>query len=120
MPQSDEHRGLSKSVGPRTSQQLEPRRRHLAGLHSSDMRNAMRSAKKPKIQWPPTTTDYQPDELETMRQAFIRACSENPELAATHDQRYDLAEALVSVYQKGLTQSELVVGAIRKVKKSKS
>ena len=80
----------------------------------------MRTAKKSKIQLPPTTADYQPDELETMRQAFIRACRENPELAATDDQRYELAEALVSVYQKYLTQSELIVGAVGKVKKSKS
>jgi hypothetical protein len=76
----------------------------------------MRTAKKPKIMIPPTTADYQPDELETMRQAFIRACRENPALSATDDQRYELADALESVYHKDLTQSELIVAAVVKVK----
>ena len=77
----------------------------------------MRTAKKPKIEAPPTTADYKPEELETMRQAFIRACRENPGLAATDALRLELADALVSIYQKQLTISELVVATIRKVKK---
>lgn len=76
----------------------------------------MRTAKKSKIQLPPTTADYKPGELETMRQAFICACHENPDVAATDAQRYDLADALVSVYQKHLTQRELVTAAVAKVK----
>lgn len=78
----------------------------------------MPRAKKSKIEALPTTADYHPEELETMRQAFIRACRENPDLAATDAQRYDLADALVSIYQKELTISELVVAAVRKVKKT--
>jgi hypothetical protein len=100
-----------------------PRHGQMAGIplrSDRKLRNVMLTAKKPKIQVPPTTADYQPDELEAMRQAFIRACRENPDVAATDSQRYDLADALVSVYRKDLTQSELVVSAVSKVKKIKT
>ena len=80
----------------------------------------MRTAKKPKIQPPPTTAAYTPDELETMRLAFLCACRENPDVAANEAQRYDLADALVSVYQKDLGQSEMVAAALAKVKKIKT
>ena len=75
----------------------------------------MRTAKKPRNRLPPTTDSYKPEDLETMRQAFICACHENPEISATEAQRYDLADALVSVYQKHLTQQELVAAAVRKM-----
>jgi hypothetical protein len=75
----------------------------------------MRTAKKPRNRLPPTTGSYRPEDLETMRQAFICACHENPEVSATEAQRYDLADALVSVYQKRLTQQELVAAAVRKM-----
>ena len=80
----------------------------------------MGTAKKTKkAQLPPTISDFDPEELECMRQAFVRACRENPNLAATETQRYVLADALVSVYQKHLTQSELVVAAVAKVREIK-
>ena len=80
----------------------------------------MRTAKKSKIQLPPTTNEYEPEDLETMRQAFICACHDNPDVSATEAQRYDLADALVSVFQKDLTQQDLVTAAIRKAKETKS
>jgi hypothetical protein len=80
----------------------------------------MRTAKKRRTKLPPKTDKYEPEELEAMRQAFICACHENPDVAATEAQRYDLADALVSVYQKHLTQHELVAAAVRKAKEIKS
>jgi hypothetical protein len=79
----------------------------------------MRTAKKPRNKLPPTTGQYRPEDLEAMRQAFICACHENPEATATEAQRYDLADALVGVYQKHLTQQELVTAAVRKAKEMK-
>ena len=79
----------------------------------------MRTAKKSKTQLPPTTNEYKPEDLETMRQTYICACRDNPDVSATEVQRYDLADALVSVYQKHLTQRELVTAAVRKVKEMK-
>jgi hypothetical protein len=43
----------------------------------------------------------------------------NPDLSASEAQRYDLADALVSVYQKHFTQLELVGAAVRKAKEIK-
>jgi hypothetical protein len=80
----------------------------------------MRTAKKPRNKLPPTTGKYRPEDLEAMRQAFICACHDNPDLSATEAQRYDLADAMVSVYQKHFTQLELVTAAVRKMKKMKS
>ena len=79
----------------------------------------MRTAKKPRNTLPPTTDKYTPEDLEAMRQAFICACHDNPDLSATEAQRYDLADALVSVYEKHLTQLELVAAAVRKMKETK-
>ena len=80
----------------------------------------MRTAKKPRNKLPPITGQYRPEDLEVMRQAFICACHDNPDLSATEAQRYDLADALVSVYQKHFTQLELVTAAVRKMKEMKS
>ena len=79
----------------------------------------MRTAKKPRNKLPPTTGQYRPEYLEAMRQAFICACRDNPDLSATEAQRYDLADAMVSVYQKNFTQLELVAATIRKLKEMK-
>jgi hypothetical protein len=76
----------------------------------------MSTAKKSKAPLVPTTSDYKPEELEIMRQAFICACHEHPDMAATEAQRYDLADALVRAYQKPLTQRELIVAAVGKMK----
>ena len=75
----------------------------------------MGSAKKSKTHRAPITDKYMPEELEAMRQAFIYACHDNPDLSTTEAQRYDLADALVSVYEKHLTQVELVAAAVRKI-----
>ena len=64
----------------------------------------MRTAKKPRNRLPPTTNNYRPEDLKGMRQALICACHDNPDVSATEAQRYDLADALVSVYQKHLSQ----------------
>jgi hypothetical protein len=87
----------------------------------------MGTAKKPRHRLPPTTdqykpptTDqYKPEDLEAMRQAFICACHDNPDFSATEAQRYDLADAIVSVYQKNFTQLELVAATIRKLNERK-
>ena len=79
----------------------------------------MRTAKKPRKKLPATTGQYKPEDLEARRQAFICACHENPDVAGTEAQRYDLADALVSVYQNHLTQQELVAAAVRKAKEIK-
>ena len=76
----------------------------------------MRTAKKPRTKLPPTTDKYKPEDLEAMRQAFICACHEHPDLAATEAQRYDLADAMVSVYRKHITQQELVTASVNKMK----
>ena len=51
-----------------------------------------------------------------MRQAFMRACGENPLMAETEAQRSNLAKAIVNTYQRYLTQSELVAAALSKAK----
>lgn len=78
----------------------------------------MPKIRKSKIKVP-TTADYPPEELESMRQAFIRACRENPDLSATDAQRHVLADALVSIYKKDLSESELIGAAVGKVKEIK-
>ena len=55
-----------------------------------------------------------------MRRAFICACYENPDLSATEAQRFDLADAMVSVYQKHFTQQELVAATMKKMNEMKS
>ena len=59
--------------------------------------------------------NYSPEDLDCMRQAFNRACGENPLAAETEAQRYSLAKAMVSIYQRHLSQTELVAAAIRLV-----
>ena len=59
--------------------------------------------------------NYSPEDLDCMRQAFNCACSENPLAAETEAQRYSLAKAMVSIYQRHLSQAELVAAAIRLV-----
>jgi len=60
--------------------------------------------------------NFSPEDLESMRQAFMRACGENPLAAETETQRYHLAKAMVSIYQRQLSQTELVAAAIRLVR----
>ena len=57
--------------------------------------------------------NYSPEDLESMRQAFMRACAENPLAAETDAQRSILAKAMVNIYQRHLSQTELVAAAIR-------
>jgi hypothetical protein len=60
--------------------------------------------------------NYSPEDLESMRQVFIRACGENPQMAETELQQSTLAKAVVNTYQRYLTQSELVAAALSKAK----
>jgi hypothetical protein len=76
----------------------------------------MRTALKSRAKLPRTTADYGPEDLEIMRQAFICACHDNPALSGTEVQRYDLADAMVSVYQKHFTQQGLIAAALRKMR----
>ena len=57
-----------------------------------------------------------PGKLETIRQAFMRACCENPLVTGTEAQRHTLAKALLSIYRRDLTQSQLVAAALRKIR----
>ena len=56
--------------------------------------------------------NYSPEDLEAMRQAFMRACGENPLAAATEAQRSKLAKAVISFYQRQLTQTQLIAAAM--------
>jgi hypothetical protein len=76
----------------------------------------MRTALKSAAKLPRTIADYGPDDLETMRQAFLCACLDNPTLSETEIQRYDLADAMVSVYRKHFTQQGLIAAALRKMR----
>jgi len=58
------------------------------------------------------TQNYSPEDLESMRQAFMRACGENPQMAETEAQRSNLARVFVRTYKRYLTQSELVAAAL--------
>lgn len=60
--------------------------------------------------------NYSPEDLESMRQAFMRACSENPLMAVTEARRSNLAKAVVHAFQRYLTQSELIAAALTKAK----
>ena len=60
--------------------------------------------------------NFSPEDLECMRQAFLRACGENPLASGTETQRYHLAKAMVSIYERHLSQSELIAAAIRLVR----
>ena len=56
--------------------------------------------------------NYSPEDLEALRRAFRRACEENPSIAATDQQRYELAKAVLKNYQRHHTQPELVAAAL--------
>ena len=62
--------------------------------------------------------NYSPEDLDLMRQAFMRACGENPLAAETEAQRSVLAKAMVNIYQRHLSQTELVAAAIRLVRRA--
>ena len=56
---------------------------------------------------------YTAADLDAMRQAFMRACGENPLAAETESQRLGLAKAMLRIYQRSLTQTQLVAAALR-------
>jgi hypothetical protein len=60
--------------------------------------------------------NYSPEDLDSMRKAFMRACGENPLVSETETQRYSLAKAMVSIYQRHLSQTELIAAAIQLVR----
>ncbi|HUQ35752.1 MAG TPA: hypothetical protein VM144_05185 [Aestuariivirga sp.] len=49
-----------------------------------------------------------------MRHAFRRACDENPEITKTAVQQYNLANAIVNRFQRGIDEAQLVAIALRK------
>ena len=52
--------------------------------------------------------NYGPEDLETMRRAFRRACDENPFATGTVEQRCTMAKAILNRYQPGLSETELI------------
>jgi hypothetical protein len=62
----------------------------------------------------PESYNYSPDDLESMRHAFRRACDENPVVAKSEAQRYSLAKAIVNRFQRGISETELIALALRK------
>ena len=56
--------------------------------------------------------NYGPEDLETMRRAFRRACDENPFATGTVEQRYTMAKAILKRYQPGLSENELIAVAL--------
>ena len=70
----------------------------------------------PSFLLPQESHNYSPEDLDSMREAFLRACGENPLAAESEAQRYTLAKAMVSIYQRHLNQNELVAAAIRLVR----
>ena len=62
----------------------------------------------------PESFNYGPDDLESMRQAFRRACDENPAVAKSEAKRYSLAKAIVNRYRQGISETELIAIALRK------
>jgi uncharacterized membrane protein len=61
---------------------------------------------------PQDSYNYSPEELESMRQAFRRACDENPSITTTAEQRYGLAQAIVNRFQRNLSETELIAAAL--------
>ena len=55
---------------------------------------------------------YSPEDLDALRRAFRRACEENPSLAATDQQRYVLARAVLKNYQRHHTEADRVAAAL--------
>ena len=62
----------------------------------------------------PESFNYGPEDLESMRHAFRRACDENPAVAHSEAQRYSLAKAIVNRFQRGISETELIAIALRK------
>ena len=60
--------------------------------------------------------NYSPEDVEAMRQAFMRACGENALACETEAQRLRLAKAMIAIYQRHLTQTQLVAAALRMMK----
>ena len=61
---------------------------------------------------PQESYNYSPEELESMRHAFRRACDENPSLTPA-EQRYSLAQAIVNRFALNLSETELIAVALR-------
>lgn len=61
---------------------------------------------------PQDSYNYSPEELESMRHAFRRACDENPSITTTAEQRYGLAQAIVNRFQRNLSETELIAAAL--------
>ena len=62
----------------------------------------------------PQSFNYGPEDLETMRHAFRRACDENPKITRTAAQQYSLAKAIVNRFQRGIDETQLIAIALRK------
>ena len=62
----------------------------------------------------PESYNYDPEDLESMRHAFRRACEENPLAAKTEAQCYSLAKAIVNRFRRGINETELIAIALRK------
>ena len=63
---------------------------------------------------PQDSYNYGPEELESMRHAFRRACDENPSITITAEQRYSLALAIVNRFARNLSETELIAVALGK------
>jgi hypothetical protein len=61
----------------------------------------------------PESFNYGPDDLESMRHAFRRACDENPAIAQSELQRDNLAKTIFSRFQRGISETALVALALR-------
>ena len=61
---------------------------------------------------PQDSYNYSPEELESMRRAFRRACDENPCVTNTAEQRYGLAQAIVNRFKPNLSETELIAVAL--------
>jgi hypothetical protein len=62
----------------------------------------------------PPEFNYSPEDLESMRHAFRRACEENPTVIKTAAQQYSLAKAIVNRFQRGIDETQLIAIALRK------
>ena len=63
---------------------------------------------------PPESFNYTPEDVESMRHAFRRACEENPVIGRTAVQRDRLAKAIVNRFQRGIDETKLITIALRK------
>ena len=62
----------------------------------------------------PESFNYGPEDLESMRHAFRRACDENPNITKSAAQQYSLAKAIVNRFQRGIDETQLIAIALRK------